>query len=167
MLVICALYLIFRLAPRYGRSNILVYVTICNIIGALTVLCGKGLGITLKDIFSPNSSNIFGILVHPLFWIIIAANVIGIPTQVVYINKALSAFNTSTVIPIQYVCTNVLLIIGSMLLFEEFYFLKTEDCIGLMCGFGTIILGLVLLTTYKDKSDESFISNDQSTSLID
>lgn len=171
ILLLCALYLIFRSAPRYGRTNILVYVTICNIIGALTVLCGKGLGITLKDLASGGA---LGIILHPLFWVLIIANVIGIPTQIVYINKALAVFNTSAVTPIKYVCTNVLLIIGSMILFEEFYYLSAEDCIGLSCGFGTIIVGVVLLTSFKSETNsyqkssfDNFADDEQEMSLID
>jgi len=170
ILLLFALYLIFRLAPRYGRSNILVYVTICNIIGALTVLCGKGLGITLKDLLS--SGDALRIILHPLFWVLIIANVVGIPTQIVYINKSLASFNTSAVTPIKYVCTNVLLIIGSMILFEEFYYLSPEDCIGLSCGFITIIVGVILLTYFKSEnpgpksSYGDYIENEQEMSLI-
>ena len=170
ILLLFALYLIFRLAPRYGRSNILVYVTICNIIGALTVLCGKGLGITLKDLLS--SEDALTIVLHPLFWVLIIANVVGIPTQIVYINKSLASFNTSAVTPIKYVCTNVLLIIGSMILFEEFYYLSPEDCIGLSCGFITIIVGVILLTYFKSgnsvpkSSFGNYIEDEQEMSLI-
>ena len=152
----CSVLLLWTLAligiaPYRGTNHILVYVTICNIIGALTVLAGKGLGITLKDMATSASAQ--NIILHPLFWILISANLVGIPTQIVYINKALAIFNTSEVTPIKYVCTNVLLIIGSMILFQEFYYLTPEDCIGLSCGFGTIIVGVLLLTTFKNEDN--------------
>ena len=36
-----ALLLAYRVAPRYGRSNLLVYVLICSLIGSLTVVSCK------------------------------------------------------------------------------------------------------------------------------
>lgn len=41
--------MIIYVAPRYGRSNILVYIFICSIIGSLSVLSVKGLGLAIKE----------------------------------------------------------------------------------------------------------------------
>merc|ERR1719181_2581563 len=46
--VALALLLIYRYAPRYGRSHLLVYVLICSLIGSLSVVSCKALGIALK-----------------------------------------------------------------------------------------------------------------------
>ena len=51
ILITISLYLSIKVAPRHGNTNVLVYTTICNMVGALTVLCGKGLGIAGKHAF--------------------------------------------------------------------------------------------------------------------
>uniref|UniRef100_H2XR17 Uncharacterized protein n=1 Tax=Ciona intestinalis TaxID=7719 RepID=H2XR17_CIOIN len=154
LLVVAAVLIVF-IAPKRGHIDLMVYVTICNVVGALTVLCGKGLGISIKDIFTPPEVNPVTPYLHPLFWVLVAANLIGIPVQVVYFNKALALFNTSAISPIKYVFTNLFLIFGSILLFREFAFLSWRDCTGLGCGFVTIVTGVVLLNSYKDTKPTS------------
>uniref|UniRef100_A0A7N0RC80 Probable magnesium transporter n=1 Tax=Kalanchoe fedtschenkoi TaxID=63787 RepID=A0A7N0RC80_KALFE len=46
--VAVALVLIFYCAPRYGQTNIMVYVGICSIVGSLTVMSVKAVGIAIK-----------------------------------------------------------------------------------------------------------------------
>ena len=43
-----ALLLMYRCAPKYGRTHLLVYVLICSLIGSLSVVSCKALGIALK-----------------------------------------------------------------------------------------------------------------------
>ena len=114
-------------------------------VGALTVLCGKGLGISLKDIFGSVVPKPY---LHPLFWILVLGNIVGIPVQIVYINKALALFDTSAVTPIKYVFTNLFLILGSILLFQET--MIPEDWLGFVCGFVTIVVGVTLINAYKE-----------------
>ena len=38
-----------QVAPRYGNSNILVYILICSLIGSLSVLGCKGFGLGIKE----------------------------------------------------------------------------------------------------------------------
>lgn len=47
--IVVSLLLILYVAPRYGHSNILVYIAICSIIGSLSVLSVKGLGLAIKE----------------------------------------------------------------------------------------------------------------------
>ena len=47
VLVLCAV-LVLYLSPRVGRSNILVYVSICSLLGAFTVSSVKGLAIAIN-----------------------------------------------------------------------------------------------------------------------
>jgi len=145
ILITISLYLSIKVAPRHGNTNVLVYTTICNMVGALTVLCGKGLGIAGKHAFDENSQ----VLVHPLFWLLIACQIIGVMTQVFYLNKALHVFDASSVIPLQYTFTNIFIIYGSMLLFDELAYVGLVDCIGMLCGFSSIIIAVLLLSSKR------------------
>uniref|UniRef100_A0A8D0GRQ9 NIPA like domain containing 4 n=1 Tax=Sphenodon punctatus TaxID=8508 RepID=A0A8D0GRQ9_SPHPU len=144
LLVIC-LVLIFFLAPRYGQTNILIYLTICSVIGAFSVSSVKGLGIAIKGFFADRP-----VLQHPLTWILVLTLVASITTQINYLNKSLDIFNTSLVFPIYYVLFTTIVIATSIILFKEWVAMSVVDIIGTVCGFLTIILGVFLLHAFKD-----------------
>ena len=48
VLLLLCLVLIFYLSPRYGNSNILIYISICSLLGAFTVSSVKGLGFAIR-----------------------------------------------------------------------------------------------------------------------
>ncbi|XP_025974416.1 magnesium transporter NIPA4 [Dromaius novaehollandiae] len=144
LLAVCLL-LIFYFAPRYGQSNILIYLTICSIIGAFSVSSVKGLGIAIKGFFADQP-----VLQHPLTWILVITLVASITTQINYLNKSLDIFNTSLVFPIYYVLFTTIVITTSIILFKEWVTMTVVDIIGTVCGFLTIILGVFLLHAFKD-----------------
>ncbi|KAL4656858.1 magnesium transporter NIPA2-like isoform X1 [Arapaima gigas] len=143
--VIIALILIFVVGPRHGQSNILVYITICSVIGALSVSCVKGLGITIKELFA--GKPVFKI---PLAWILLLSLVACVSTQINYLNKALDIFNTSLVTPIYYVFFTTSVLTCSAILFREWEHMAPGDIIGTLGGFVTIIVGIFLLHAFKD-----------------
>nr|XP_020633715.1 magnesium transporter NIPA2-like [Pogona vitticeps] len=144
LLVIC-LVLIFFVAPRYGQTNILVYLTICSLIGAFSVSSVKGLGIAIKGFFAHQP-----VLQDPLTWILVLTLVASLTTQVNYLNKALDIFSTSMVFPIYYVLFTTIVITTSVILFKEWVTMSVVDIIGTICGFLIIILGVFLLNAFKD-----------------
>lgn len=48
MLVII-LSIFFYFGPRYGSSNVVVYITMCSTSGSLTVMWCKGLGLAIRE----------------------------------------------------------------------------------------------------------------------
>jgi drug/metabolite transporter (DMT)-like permease len=140
-----SVYLIFCVAPVYGQTNILVYISICSFIGSLTVVACKGLSIAIKLTISGNNQ-----LTNPLAWFILLAVVFTITLQLNYLNKSLDSFNTSLVTPIYYVMFTTLTVTSSAILFKEWAALTPKDMIGLPCAFVTIICGVFLLHTFKD-----------------
>uniref|UniRef100_A0A8C3RVM2 NIPA like domain containing 4 n=1 Tax=Chelydra serpentina TaxID=8475 RepID=A0A8C3RVM2_CHESE len=145
ILLVACLILIFFLAPRYGQRNILIYLTICSVIGAFSVSSVKGLGIAIKGFFADQP-----VLQNPLPWILILTLVASVTTQINYLNKALDIFNTSLVFPIYYVLFTTIVITTSIILFKEWVAMSVVDIIGTVCGFLTIILGVFLLHAFKD-----------------
>lgn len=174
LLGIC-LILIFFIAPRYGHTNILVYLTICSVIGAFSVSSVKGLGIAIKGFFAHRP-----VLRHPLTWILVITLVASITTQINYLNKSLDIFNTSMVFPIYYVLFTTIVIATSIILFKEWVAMSVVNIIGTVCGFLTIILGVFLLHAFKDMdvslrnlpqtlqtSDETPVIKDDKNNLIE
>lgn len=43
-----SLYLIYQVGPKYGKENLLVYITICSLVGSISVMAVKGFGIAVK-----------------------------------------------------------------------------------------------------------------------
>ena len=145
IVIVFALVLIFYYGPRYGNTNIMVYIAICSLIGSLSVMGCKGLGIVIKQTLHGDSQ-----LTNPVAWGLIFAVLACVLTQMNYLNKALDIFNTSLVTPIYYVMFTTLTIIASAILFREWEVLDSKDTIGAICGFLTIMFGVFLLHAFKD-----------------
>ncbi|KAM4869351.1 magnesium transporter NIPA4 isoform X2 [Urocitellus parryii] len=145
LLLVSCLILIFIVAPRYGQRNILVYITICSVIGAFSVTAVKGLGITVKNFFQG-----LPVVRHPLPYILSLVLALSLSTQVNFLNRALDIFNTSLVFPIYYVFFTTVVVTSSVILFKEWYSMSAVDIVGTLSGFATIILGVFMLHAFKD-----------------
>ncbi|XP_036834867.1 magnesium transporter NIPA2 isoform X3 [Oncorhynchus mykiss] len=145
--IIVALIFILVVGPRHGQTNIMVYITICSVIGALSVSCVKGLGIAIKEAIAGRS-----VVGNPLAWVLLLGLVACVSTQINYLNKALDIFNTSLVTPIYYVFFTTSVLSCSAILFKEWEHMATADVIGTLSGFLTIIVGIFLLHAFKDLS---------------
>ncbi|NXR87007.1 NIPA2 protein, partial [Hypocryptadius cinnamomeus] len=143
--LVSSLLLIFVAGPRYGQSNVLVYVLVCSAIGSLSVSCVKGLGIALKELFSGKP-----VLKEPLGWVLLVCLVICISIQINYLNKALDIFNTSVVTPIYYVLFTTAVMTCSAILFKEWQHMVLDNIVGSISGFLTIVSGIFLLHAFRD-----------------
>jgi magnesium transporter len=85
-----AAVMIYKIGPRYGKKNPLIYISICSTVGSVSVMAVKAFGIALKltlrgdNQFTSPSTYVFAIVV-----------IVCILTQMNYFNKALSQFSTS------------------------------------------------------------------------
>ncbi|XP_036595747.1 magnesium transporter NIPA2-like [Trichosurus vulpecula] len=137
--------LIFVVGPRYDHNNVLVYVLICSSIGSLSVSCVKGLGISLKELFSGKP-----VLKEPLGWVLLFCLVICMTIQINYLNRALDISNTSIVTPIYYVLFTTAVMTCSAILFKEWQYMALDSVIGTISGFLTVVFGIFLLHAFRD-----------------
>ncbi|KAG8134919.1 hypothetical protein E2320_007985, partial [Naja naja] len=147
VIIVTSLVLIFVVAPRFGQTNILVYISICSLIGAFSVSSVKGLGIAIKDMLYQKP-----VFRNPLLYILTVVLVLAVSTQINYLNKSLDVFNTSLVTPIYYVCFTTTVVICSVILFKEWNSMELGDIIGTLSGFFTIIIGIFFLHAFKNVS---------------
>jgi len=138
-------FLIFYVAPKKGTKNVLVYVCICSVVGSLTVMACKGLGIAIKQTIGGTSQ-----LKNPVVWMLLIGGAFCIAIQMNYLNKALDVFNTSMVTPIYYVMFTTFTIIASAILYKEWSEFSAKNALGSLCGFFTIICGVFLLHAFRD-----------------
>ena len=89
---------------------------VCNILGSIGVLLSKGIGIVIGSILNGNISYLF----DHLTWIVIIGVVGGAILQLHFLNLSLKYFDASVIAPLKYVGTNILVVIGSCLLYKEF-----------------------------------------------
>uniref|UniRef100_A0A2P2KJ05 Probable magnesium transporter n=1 Tax=Rhizophora mucronata TaxID=61149 RepID=A0A2P2KJ05_RHIMU len=85
-LVITAVFiLIFQFIPEYGQTHIMVYIGVCSLVGSLSVMSVKALGIALKlTLLGMNQ------LIYPQTWAFTLVVITCVLTQMNYLNKVTS-----------------------------------------------------------------------------
>jgi drug/metabolite transporter (DMT)-like permease len=84
------IFMIYKIAPIYGKKNALVYLSICSTVGSISVMSVKAFGIALKLTFQGNNQ-----FTHPSTYVFIILTTVCILTQTNYLNKALACFPTN------------------------------------------------------------------------
>lgn len=99
--LVFTLVMIYVFAPRYGRTNPIIYISICSLVGSVSIMAIKGFGVALKLTF--NGNNQFG---HPSTYVFAIVVVVCIVVQMNYFNKALDIFSTNVCvyIPVNEMC---------------------------------------------------------------
>ncbi|KAF9530031.1 magnesium transporter NIPA-domain-containing protein [Crepidotus variabilis] len=139
VLVFC-LVMIYGVAPKHGRSNPMVYVSICSLAGSVSIMAVKGFGVALKLTFEGNNQ-----LTHPSTYVFGIVVALCIVVQMNYFNKALDTFSTNVVNPMYYVGFSTATIVASLILFQGFNTTDAANTFSLLCGFIVTFLGVHLL----------------------
>ncbi|WOH09648.1 hypothetical protein DCAR_0729106 [Daucus carota subsp. sativus] len=140
--------LIFRYVPQYGQTHIMCYIGVCSLVGSISVMSVKAIGIALKLTLSGVNQLIF-----PQTWAFTMVVILCVLTQMNYLNKALDTFNTAVVSPIYYVMFTSLTILASVIMFKDWDRQSPTQIVTEMCGFVTILSGTFLLHRTKDMTD--------------
>jgi hypothetical protein len=88
--IVFSLTMIYVVAPTYGRSNPLVYISICSLVGSVSIMAIKGFGIAVKLTLAGNNQFIY--VSTYVFGSVVA---LCIMIQMNYFNKALDTFSTN------------------------------------------------------------------------
>ncbi|KAI8884943.1 DUF803-domain-containing protein [Backusella circina FSU 941] len=140
--------LIFYCGPRWGKKNMLVYISVCSLIGSISVVFTQGLGaaivhsITLKD---NQFTNWF-------IYLVLGIVVVTLILEIVYLNKALNLFNTALVTPTYYVIFTTMTIVSSIVLYRGFD-ASPVDIVTCVLGFLGICSGVALLHNSKSQPE--------------
>lgn len=148
LVLLMLVLLISWLSPVYGKSNILVYVGICSLLGSFTVPSCKGLGLAAREAFGGDASPDRGALL--LFLGMLGILLVSILTQFTFINRALESFSSSVFEAAYYVAFTSSVILSTAILFKEWEELGALDCLGILCGFVTISVGVTLLRVSQE-----------------
>ncbi|KAI9852494.1 MAG: hypothetical protein M1838_000588 [Thelocarpon superellum] len=154
VVTVFAVVMIYHIAPRYGRTNPLIYISICSTVGSVSVMSVKAFGIALKLTLAGNNQ-----FSHPSTYVFVIVVVVCILTQMNYFNKALSQFSTSLVNPLYYVTFTTATLCASFILFSGFNTTDAVSIISLLSGFLVIFTGVYLLNLSRGDPDGHTLLN--------
>lgn len=87
--IAASLGLFFFAVPRWGKKNMLVHISICSLIGGLSVSTISGVGSAI--VLSIQGDNQFK---YWFIYFLLAFVTITLVTEIIFLNKALELFNT-------------------------------------------------------------------------
>ncbi|KAF7354177.1 hypothetical protein MVEN_01105400 [Mycena venus] len=138
--LIFSLIMAYGVAPRHGRTNPLVYISIASLVGGVSVMFVKGFSVALKLTFSGENQ-----FVYPSTYLFVVIAGVCIVVQLNYANKALDLFSVNLVNPIYYVGFCTATIVASLILFKGFNTTSASNTVSLLSGFIVTFLGVHIL----------------------
>ncbi|KAL8645437.1 MAG: hypothetical protein Q9226_007301, partial [Calogaya cf. arnoldii] len=132
---------------KYGHKSILIDLGLVGLFGGYTALSTKGVASLLSD-------TLWRTLTFPITYLLIAVLVGSAVMQIRYINRALQRFDSTQVIPTQFVLFTLSVIIGSAVLYRDFKS-ATAARVGKFVG-GCLLtfLGVYLITSGRSRESE-------------
>lgn len=151
-------------APRYGKKSMLVYLSICSLIGGLSVVATQGLGSAI--VAQANGESQFN---KWFLYVLLVFVIATLLTEIIYLNvstsplethldtdpskkKALDIFQAALVTPTYYVFFTSATIITSAVLFRGFKG-TVVTIMTVVFGFFQICSGVILLQMSKSAKD--------------
>ncbi|KAF3767259.1 DUF803-domain-containing protein, partial [Cryphonectria parasitica EP155] len=147
VIIVGAAVTAFWAGPKYGKKNMLVYISICSWVGGLSVVATQGLGSAIVAQAGGESQ-----FTHWFLYVLLVFVVGTLLTEIIFLNKALNIFNAAMVTPTYYVYFTSTTIITSAVLFQGFKGTVTS-IVTVVLGFLVICSGVVLLQLSKSAKD--------------
>lgn len=155
--VSCSLIVLLMWAsPRYGNRTILIDLGLVGLFGGYTALSTKGVSSML-------SSTLFGAFTTPVTYLLILVLLSTAVMQVRYVNKSLQRFDSTQVIPIQFVLFTLSVIIGSAVLYRDFERTTKSQALKFVGGCMLTFFGVFLITSGRPRHDhdEDFLAEQE------
>lgn len=142
-------------SPKYGSRTLLIDLGLVGLFGGYTALSTKGVASLLSD-------TLWRALTFPITYILVLVLVLSALMQIRYINKALQNFDSTQVIPTQFVMFTLSVIIGSAVLYREFETTTTERVAKFVGGCFLTFFGVYLITSGRSKRQDDMDEADDS-----
>jgi len=143
-------------SPRYGNRTILIDLGLVGLFGGYTALTTKGVSSML-------SSTLWRAFTTPVTYGLLVVLLGTAVMQVRYVNKALQRFDSTQVIPVQFVTFTLSVIIGSAVLYRDFENATSQQAIKFTGGCALTFFGVFLITSgrHTNNDDEDHLSDDE------
>ncbi|KAJ5177052.1 uncharacterized protein N7482_002929 [Penicillium canariense] len=144
----------------YGSHSILIDVGLVALFGGYTALSTKGVSSLL-------SFTLWHVITYPITYLLVFVLVFSALMQIRYINRALQRFDSTQVIPTQFVLFTLSVIIGSAVLYRDFESMSAARAGKFVGGCFLTFLGVYFITSGRFHSDdESTFSTDDEEEAI-
>ncbi|KAF8931434.1 magnesium transporter NIPA-domain-containing protein [Dissophora ornata] len=158
LVIVTSLVIVWKIAPKYGKKHLLVYITICSLIGSLSVVATQGLGAAIVLNITTGTPQFN----HWFIYVTLVFVICTLITEINYLNKALNLFNTAMVTPVYYVFFTSASLAASVILYQGFS-ASPASIMTVVMGFFVICAGVVLLQTSKSATLPDVLKNSNST----
>ncbi|KAI9312182.1 magnesium transporter NIPA-domain-containing protein [Dichotomocladium elegans] len=128
------------LSPKYGTKNILIDLGLVALYGAYTVVATKGLSSLLN-------LTLYNLFTYGISYVLMAILVVTAIMQVKYLNRAMQRYDSTAVIPTQFVLFTISAIIGSAVIYRDFDGDDPSHLNIFIFGCLTEFLGIFLITS--------------------
>ncbi|RFU26422.1 hypothetical protein B7463_g9904, partial [Scytalidium lignicola] len=142
-------------SPRYGNKTILIDLGLVGLFGGYTALSTKGIASML-------SYTLWRALATPVTYALIVVLISTAVMQVRYVNRALQQFDSTQVIPVQFVMFTLSVILGSAILYRDFERTTSESVAKFVSGCLLTFFGVFLITNGRSPSDDDDEGSDLS-----
>ena len=135
------------LSQKYGDRTVLIDLGLVGLFGGYTALSTKGVASLL-------SNTIWHVVTFPITYLLVAVLGITAVMQIKHLNRALQRFNSTIVIPTQFVMFTISVIVGSAILYRDFERTTTNDALMFFGGCAGTFLGVWCITSGRDDGSQ-------------
>ncbi|KAG5637050.1 hypothetical protein H0H81_006001 [Sphagnurus paluster] len=143
VLITTSIVIVVFFAPKYGTKSMMWYISVCSMIGGISVSVTTGLGAAIVQTALGDNQFKYWFMYFLLVFVVVT-----LLTEVYYLNKALALFNTAMVTPTYYVIFTFFSILTTIVLFQGLK-APVSSIITLVMGFLVICVGIVILQMSK------------------
>ena len=133
---------------RYGHKTILIDLGLVGLFGGYTALSTKGVASLLSD-------TLWRAFTFPVIYLLSFILILTAVLQIRYLNRALQRFDSTQVIPTQFVLFTISVIVGSAILYRDFESATLERVAKFVGGCLLTFLGVYLITSDRERRDDA------------
>ncbi|KAF4163234.1 hypothetical protein CNMCM6936_001037 [Aspergillus lentulus] len=159
-LTACLIIALMWVSHMYGSRTILIDVGLVALFGGYTALSTKGVSSLL-------SFTLWHVITFPITYLLVFVLVFSALMQIRYINRALQRFDSTQVIPTQFVLFTLSVIVGSAVLYRDFENYTAERASKFVSGCLMTFLGVYFITSGRVRADDesSFSIDDEEEAI--
>lgn len=142
------------LSNKFGEKTILIDLGLVALLGGYTALSTKGVASLL-------TYSIWRVVTFPITYLLLAVLISTAVMQIKYVNRALQRFNSTMVIPTQFVLFTISVILGSAVLYRDFEREQTDDAIKFVAGCALTFFGVWCITSGRKQDQDGSIEDEE------
>ncbi|KAK2805548.1 hypothetical protein FQN50_006175 [Emmonsiellopsis sp. PD_5] len=164
-------------SKEYGRKSILIDLGLVGLFGKslrcpvlddtlfLLISLGGYTALSTKGVASLLSFTLWHVITFPITYALVAILVFSALMQIRYINRALQRFDSTQVIPTQFVLFTISVIVGSAVLYRDFESMTLSRGGKFIGGCALTFSGVYLITSGRDRGEDSESESDEEESI--